>query len=188
MCAKYKSEYFCNKIEEHSGDQKELFRITSNLLHKGKSKPLPSHTDPIQLANEFGEYFISKVSNIRESFPDSDCSPHQYDKMQVPTIESLQPVTEAELRKLIMSSKSKTCSLDPIPTSLLKQCLDCLLPVLVKIVNLSFASCKFPDSLKLAIVIPLLTKMLLDMENKKNYRPVSNLAFLGKTIEKAAVS
>ena len=77
--------------------------------------------------------------------------------------------------------------MDPIPTSLLKECLDCLLPVIVKIVNYSFASNTFPDALKIAIVLPLLKKILLDIENKKNYRPVSNLPFLGKVIEKTSV-
>ena len=78
-------------------------------------------------------------------------------------------------------------SLDPIPTAVLKECLDCLLPVLVKIINLSFSTSQFPDDLKMAIVIPLIKKIILDWENHKNYRPVSNLAFLGKLIEKTAI-
>ena len=44
-----------------------------------------------------------------------------------------------------------------------------------------------PTALKEAIVKPLLKKPSLDKEDFKNYRPVSNLAFLGKVIEKAAI-
>ena len=86
-----------------------------------------------------------------------------------------------------MSSNSKSCPLDPIPTSLLKKCIDALLPILVNIVNLSFASNTFPDDLKIAMVLPLLKKLLLDQEDKKNYRPVSNLPYVGKLVEKVAV-
>ena len=84
--------------------------------------------------------------------------------------------------------KAKTCPLDPLPTQLLKECVDSLIPILLKIVNLSITTSNFPDALKLAIIIPLLKKILLNIENKKNYRPVSNLAFLGKVIEKSAIS
>ena len=37
------------------------------------------------------------------------------------------------------------------------------------------------------MVIPLLNKLLLDTENKKNFRPVSNLAFACKLVETVAV-
>ena len=44
-----------------------------------------------------------------------------------------------------------------------------------------------PTSLKHAVVTPLLKKSSLDNENLKNYRPVSNLPYLGKCIEKVAI-
>ena len=40
-----------------------------------------------------------------------------------------------------------------------------------------------PCALRGAIVKPLIKKPSLDKENFKNYRPVSNLAYLGKLIE-----
>ena len=42
----------------------------------------------------------------------------------------------------------------------------------------------FPSVVKSAVVRPLLEKTSLDSENIKNYRPVSNLPFLSKIIEK----
>lgn len=45
-----------------------------------------------------------------------------------------------------------------------------------------------PDPLKQAIVKPLIKKSTLDKENLKNYRPVSNLPYIGKIIEKVAVN
>ena len=42
----------------------------------------------------------------------------------------------------------------------------------------------FPTSCKSSIVIPLIKKPYLDREMLKNYRPISNLSFLSKVIEK----
>ena len=44
-----------------------------------------------------------------------------------------------------------------------------------------------PCALKEAIVKPLIKKPTLDKENLKNFRPVSNLAYLGKLIESVAI-
>ena len=45
-----------------------------------------------------------------------------------------------------------------------------------------------PESLKEAVVLPLLKNPSLDVENFKNFQQVSNLAYIGKLIEKVAVS
>ena len=44
-----------------------------------------------------------------------------------------------------------------------------------------------PSLLKRALVKPLIKKPSLDKQNLKNYRPVSNLPYIGKLIEKAAI-
>ena len=56
------------------------------------------------------------------------------------------------------------------------------------IVNRSLSSGCFPDSQKIAHVKPLLKKPNLDKEVFKNYRPVANLKYLGKTIERVVSS
>ena len=81
---------------------------------------------------------------------------------------------------------NKSCSLDNIPTSLIKNetVLQSVIPALTSLINKSFATGKFPDSLKQAQVTPLLKKSGLDVSDLKNYRPVSNIPFLSKVIEK----
>ncbi len=51
-------------------------------------------------------------------------------------------------------------------------------------VNASLLSGTFPNSLKMAVVKPLLKKRNLDNTMFSNYRPISNLPFIGKIIEK----
>ena len=186
-------KYYNNKVEECSGDQKKLFSIVDKLLNKGKSTALPEHDNLKTLVNEFSDFFQGKIETIRSSLTDlqetaepltcppvSDLFPPS--KIQ---IDSFKLATQDEILKIIKSSSKASCSLDPVPTRLLTEhFLPELLPVITDIVNMSLSSGKFPDSLKLALVKPLLKKLSLNPEIHKNFRPVSNLSFLSKIIEK----
>jgi hypothetical protein len=87
------------------------------------------------------------------------------------------PLSNDEVRKLILKSASKSCDLDPIPTWLLKHCLEELLPVIAYIVNESFESGIVPLDFKLALLVPHLKRMGLELLFP-NYRPISNLSFI----------
>ena len=78
----------------------------------------------------------------------------------------------------------KSYELDPMPTKLVKICLDERLPAITDIINKSLQSGEFPSSMKNSMIKPLLKKPNLDHE-LKNYRPVSNLTYVSKLIEKA---
>ena len=43
-----------------------------------------------------------------------------------------------DIRELAATLLSKSCVLDPLPSSIIKQCADLLLPTITNIVNLSF--------------------------------------------------
>ncbi len=62
--------------------------------------------------------------------------------------------------------------------------LNCLEADLLQVVNASLISGTFPNSLKTAVVKSLLKKRHLDNTMLSNYRPISNLPFIGKIIEK----
>ena len=81
-----------------------------------------------------------------------------------------------------LSSQDKSCDLDPLPTKLLKSCLDILLTPITNIVNLSLES--FPNVLKVSHITPLLKKPSLSKDDMKNYGPVSKLNFISKISEK----
>ena len=61
-------------------------------------------------------------------------------------------------------------------------------PIIADIINRSIALSAVPASLKEAWVTPILKKPSLDPENFKNFRPISNLPFLAKTLEKVVSS
>ena len=104
------------------------------------------------------------------------------------TLAVFEVVTVEYVTKLIAASPNKSCDLDPIATSLVKQEAELLAPLINTIINESLKNGDFPQAFKSAIVTPLLKKVSLDPEEFKNYRPVSNLAFVSKLIEKMVVS
>ena len=76
------------------------------------------------------------------------------------------------------NSPTKSCELDPLPTWLLKECLEDLLPAIVNIINRSLETGVMPHALKQATVRPLLKKSGLNLEQFGNFRPVSNLSYI----------
>ena len=99
-------------------------------------------------------------------------------------LHNLTHATDDEVRRLVLSAPCKQSDLDPIPTSLVTDCIDILRTPIVSIVNLSPSEVYFPSHFKSALVSPLLKKSTLNRDDMKNYGPVSNLSFLSKILEK----
>ena len=63
----------------------------------------------------------------------------------------------------------KSCSQDPIPTFMLKECIDVLLPYLTEMCNASLLEGLLPVSQRHAIITPILKKSSLDPGELRNY-------------------
>ena len=100
---------------------------------------------------------------------------------------TFEPVTDEFVLKIINSASAKSCELDPIPTTLLYENLHIFLPTITNIINTSLTTGIVPLDLKTAVVKPLLKKLSLDKNLLKNYRPISNLLFLSKILEKVVL-
>ena len=98
---------------------------------------------------------------------------------------SFDPVTEEDVRKIVLSSKPTNCVLDPFPANILKDYLDTMLPLITRLINYSLSS-TFHSSWKVASVKPLIKKAGLE-QVPSNYRPVSNLQYISKLVEKCAL-
>ena len=134
------------------------------------------------MAQTFMDFFDGKIHELRENFPDvplsESCPPTTH------TFTDFALATEDSVTKLILSMNFKSCSLDPIPTKFLKVCLPEVVSDLVAFVNTSVSTATVPSLYKHAVVRPLLKKPGLDPEVLKNYRPVSNLCFEHKFLER----
>ena len=93
-------------------------------------------------------------------------------------------VSASQVESVIKKSSTKSCSLDPLPTVILKECLDVILDPIVDIMNISLSSGIFPSAFKTSCVKPIIKKPNLDPEILANYRPISNLPFISKVLER----
>ena len=98
------------------------------------------------------------------------------------------PTDEEEIRKVAMKSPSKSCELDPLPTQLIKVNIDILAPYITNTVNKSLLYGIFPQSLHKLHMFVVSSKSLLWIKKSLNYRLISNLKFLGKTIERIVLN
>lgn len=77
-------------------------------------------------------------------------------------------VSQASIKEYTRKSMLESCSLDPLPASVTKNCLDISLPVITKIVNLFLSSRAIPDAFKIAELLPALKKSDADFTNYSN--------------------
>ena len=150
---------------------------------------MPEHDNAMatKLANEFASFFVTDIELIKEDL--NKIHAQEPRLLAVNAIEKLRhfsAVSVEDVSKIIRKSTNASSKLDPVPTRLLKSCLDALAPSITKMVNMSLLTGLVPDNWKTALVIPLLKKPGLDLV-LKNFRPVSNLPFISKVAEKAAL-
>lgn len=88
------------------------------------------------------------------------------------------------MRTVILSMSDSTCFLDFLPTKLLKSCLPALLTPITNLINLCIAESTVPSDFKHALITPLLKKDSLPKDDLSSYRPISNLNFLSKVLER----
>ncbi len=136
-------------------------------------------------ADDFATFFTNKTKTISSQFsPPLTQDPQPTRSTAQTPIFSFCPLTEAEVSKLLLSSHPTTCPLDPIPSHLLQAISPALLPALTHIINTSLLTGIFPTAFKQARVTPLLKKPTLNTSLLENYRPVSLLPFVAKTLER----
>ncbi|KAL1255349.1 hypothetical protein QQF64_013410 [Cirrhinus molitorella] len=172
-----KSTYYHNKIN-NCPDSRTPFKTFSSLL----CPPPPPPTSTLT-ADDFATFFINKTRTISDQFstPHTDTN---FTTANTHTLSSFSPLMETDVSKLIISNHPTTCPLDPIPTHILQAISTSVIPALTHIINTSLHTGTFPTAFKQARVIPMLKKPTLNPALLENYRPVSLLPFIAKTLER----
>ena len=96
-----------------------------------------------------------------------------------------EPIDATTVQRLLSHAACKSCELDPVPTWVVQKFAVELSPFISALFNASMRSGVFPASQKLASITPVLKKASLDPLDLSNYRPISNLTFLSKLLERA---
>ena len=134
-------------------------------------------------------FLKNKIENIRQHIASTPLGIRHYEpptilRNELSTLSNFRPVDLDTREKTVQSLSSSTSELDILPTSFFKSVLHLIATDVLLIINTSLLTGTFPKSLKMAVLKPLLKKNNLDGSVLNNYRPISNLHFIGKTIEK----
>jgi len=171
-------DYWKFTIDANAGNSKMLWSKLRCLLEPPSQDNSTEHS-----ANEFAAFFADKIEKIRQST--SSASKPIIEQRDIPAFMSdFQPVSSAEVLSLIQHLPPKQCSLDPIPTWLLKRVSSVIAPVIAAMCNASISQHAMPTLHKNAIVHPLLKKPTLNQSDLNSFRPISNLSFVSKTLER----
>ena len=183
-----KRSFYTDYVKEHSQSSRDLWNAISTLLHKKQPPVLPSVGSDVNLAAIFADSFLQKLNTICESLSPS-CGPSNFSVHPTSLVfDHFDRITIDETFLLIINANGKSCISDPVPTWLIKMYPAVFAPIFCHVINLSLESGIFPVSEKCAIVTPLLKKKNLDKDDFNNYRPVSQLSFVSKLIERAVSS
>src|SRR6266568_4314946 len=181
-----KKIYYNNFVSLNQYNPKKLWTGLDSLLSRKPPNILPIFSCSRTMASSFSECFLNKINKISSKFiPNITTSSVEPSPTIIPPqLNLFTAATSDEITRAISKSSNASCSLDPIPTHLLKSCLPALILPITNIVNLSLSGGIFPDSYKNAIVKPLYKKHSLLHEDLSSYRPISNLNFISKIIER----
>ena len=186
--------YKRQSLRASSGDPKTLYKKLNRLLGN-VSQDLPKHDDATKLSEDFKDFFSDKVNKIRQEIDaekdetDADTALEAEEENELSCcFDHFTIISDEELKVLVKKMSDKFCSLDPIPTFLLKKCVDELSPILLHILNSSVTTGVFPTTMKKAVVRPTLKKENADVDSLKNYRPVSNLTAVSKLLERVVLN
>src|SRR6218665_3188124 len=169
--------YWETLIDRRSKDPKRLWTTFNGFLSR-RSRTRCEQTSIPFTADVFLEKIAAKISSIR----DATAPP----PVHLPTshrLSSLREITSAELRMFILAAAPKTCEFDPMPTFLVQDYVDVLLPFLTMMCNCSIREAQLPSSQKRSILHPVLKREGLDQTDPGNYHPIANVSFISKILE-----
>ena len=169
-----KCKFYTERIALASSS-KELHQIVNTLSNRHPPKILPTIYPSADLPSIFIKHFTNKAEKLRANIASEHVTSTLVTGTTAATFSSFEKVSQLTVKECILNSAPKSCELDPIPSKVLIECLDSILPSLIGLFNSSLASGIFPQCFKSALVTPILKKRCLDHNDLNNYRPVSNL-------------
>ena len=136
-------DFYSEFMVENGADQRKLFNAAKKLLGMKDEPFFAERLDKTIIANDIGRYLVRKVENICNEIDATAVT--QSDRARVPpdkpvvdanvTLRSFRNLSERDIYDLIQKSGKTSCVLDALPTTLVCDSLDVLLPVITKLVN-----------------------------------------------------
>jgi exonuclease III len=176
-----KNRYWSERLQSERQTPTKLWRSPNKIMCNdraadGITSSLPLTSDGLL------QFIEDKVKAVRKNM--EDCPSPVMSSLTTVTLSCLQECSSDVVHRVIQASPAKSCALDPIPTFLLRAMIDVLLPFITAMVNASLREGRLPQSQKHAVISPMVKKPGLDPAEMNNNRPVSNLTFISKVVER----
>ena len=134
------------------------------------------------------KHFTNKVEKLRANIASEYVTSTLVTGTTAATFSLFEKVSQLTVKECILFSAPMSCEHESNPSKLLIECLDSIPPFLTDLFNSSLASGIFPQCFKSALVTPILKNKCLYHNDLNIYRPVSNLCFISKILEKLVLS
>lgn len=186
-----KKSYYSNKFEENLTDPRRTWSTIYDILNLEKKKSntvwsifCDGHIidDKLEICNAFNRHFCEISEQLAEQLPDPN--PHYFSRSptDLQFLDIFEHTNEQEVLEIINGLKNTTSvGSDGFSVKSLKLLKNELAHLLVDFINQSFDSGCFPDSLKMAKIIPLFKGG--DSSKTDNYRPIAILPAISKVFE-----
>ena len=110
-------------------------------------------------AEQFQRYFNEKVAGVRSTTAGAPLPSFEQSSTDM-SFNCFQTVTLNEVVAAVKVLPDKSCTLDPLPTKLLKAAVDVISPFLTELFNRSLSQGHVPDSCKIAQISPRLKRLI----------------------------
>ena len=190
-----KKNYFEKRLQNCNKNSAETWKVINEITNRQKKNcEFPykleineeSFTNPVEIVNNLNLHFsnIGKQTCLNsKSSQNSFISRPRYYYNSFAWFE----VHEKEISGIITNlSSNKANGADNISVKILKLINSHIAPIISKLINLAFQEGRYPNSLKLAKVLPIFKSGSKIVPG--NYRPISLLSNINKIIEKAIYS
>ena len=177
-----RSHYYRTEIINAGGNIRRVYQIANTLLGRAGDRPLPEDATQATMAAKFQKSFTEKIDALRRNMTKS--STEDATTNVAARLLCFEAALPADVKNIILASATKSRELDPLPTSLLKQNNKVLCPAITRIINASLSTAAAPQSMKHDIVTPVLKNRGADVNVLSNFRTISNISFVAKTMER----
>ena len=184
--------YYSKQISNHNNNCRELWKTFGKILNKNKIKHNTITTLNINnkiisnknhIVEEFNKYFCQVGETLASRFDGINNDYANYLSNPAQQSIHLYKISPNEILTQINNLKdSNSTGSDEISTRFIKLSGSILIPALEYLFNLVISKGEYPDSLKIAKVIPIFKSG--DPSKTNNYRPISVLCSINKILEK----
>ena len=183
-----KQNYYSKLFTDAKQNLKKSWKTLHSLLGNQNNKKnnifhdANSPEEKVGILNNFNSFFATIGRNLASKFDDTGGNrlapnlPHLVNSFY------LFPTSENEIMEIILKLKNNKTNLNSVPVVLFKKIAPIIVSPLKKLIEKSFQTGIFPETLKIARITPL--HKAGDFSDPSNYRPISSLPFYSKIYEK----